>query len=90
MDDDLSEYQRKFDEALRLIDQSSNDPETEPFKSRYAATELFCAIKEDLTSKLGKQTSSESGDRLKSAIALTNYYASLNYSETEEYSEVCS
>ena len=52
MDQVLEESCKKFEEALRLIDQSHDDPDTEPFKSRYAASEVFGTIKQDLTSRL--------------------------------------
>ena len=46
----VSDCQEKFKVVLELIEGSKNDPEEEPYKSRYAANEILNELKIKLSS----------------------------------------
>ncbi|XP_063729363.1 KIF-binding protein-like isoform X2 [Symsagittifera roscoffensis] len=102
----VSDCQEKFKVVLELIEGSKNDPEEEPYKSRYAANEILNELKIKLSSAVkgnnGKESHLQpSGDcdvvsdgvptkeeeKVHVALALVQYYLSLNYLETEEFSQ---
>jgi tetratricopeptide (TPR) repeat protein len=70
--------------ALKLSkEESKYDPETEPYKSKYAAREILLNIR----NKLSSLNVDESDDlRLKSIKSVVDYELGLNYIETDEVS----
>ena len=75
----------KYKEARRISDEESReDPESEPFKSKYAARDLFCELKTKLESF--NQSGEEPSERLMALSACVEYQLGLNYVDTEELS----
>jgi hypothetical protein len=78
-----SEGYEKYKESRRLSDEESkNDPETEPYKSKYAARDILLELKEKL-----ETFQSEDEQRtafIKVLLATISYQLGLNYSATEE------
>ncbi len=76
------EGQEKFEEARKLNDEESlNDPETDPYKSKYKAREILCELKETVEKYQKEDPESE---RCKFLINFINFKLGCNYSETEE------
>ena len=73
----------KYSDAVKLCEQESqDDPETEPFKSKYKAREIW----ETLKNKVLHLVSSDSGLESGVAVAILNYRLGTNFIETEELS----
>lgn len=53
----LSDYKEQYEKAEVLVEEDSkHDPETEPFRSHYAARDVLLKIKNNLKNQLGKLT----------------------------------
>lgn len=80
----------KYKEAIKLsIEDSKNDPETEPYKSKYDSREILLELKKKLDSfqAVGDEnTDADIGTRLKALQSVIEYDLALNYIETEEKS----
>ena len=72
----------QFKDALRLsTDEWKNDPETEPYKSKYAAREIL----QNLKNKLDSFKANEMNElRLKSVQSAVDLELGVNYVETDE------
>lgn len=74
----------KYKEARRLAEEESlEDPETDPFKSKYKARRILLDLKAELASFLDDEIPSEKAKILKAAL---DYQIGQNYIETEELS----
>lgn len=82
----------KYKEATKLsTEDSKNDPETEPYKSKYESREILLELKKKLDSfeAVGDDTldsENDIGTRLKALQSVVEYDLALNYIETEEKS----
>ena len=80
----ISEGQEKYQEFLRLnTEASSNDPETEPYKSKYKAKEILFELKEHAEKYKNEGDGDERWFYFKSGL---DYLLAINYMETEELS----
>lgn len=78
-----SEGYDKYKEARRLREEEAkNDPETEPYKSKYAARDILIELKEKL--ETFQSEDEECSEFTKLLLASLNYQMGLNYLETEE------
>lgn len=75
----------KYTEATRLstVD-SKDDPETEPYKSKYAAREILLELKKKLESFNTDQNNLGGEARLTSLKSVVEYDLAVNYIDTEE------
>ena len=82
----VQEGQIKFDEATKLSDEDSkNDPETEPFKSKYKARELWKDLQSDVQMILqGDSTDEESKLKVQFMKSVLDVKIGINFIETEE------
>ena len=62
LNDLLDDCKEKFEQVLLLIESSENDPETEPFRSRYEANKLLSELKLRLTSATAAEKVSDEGE----------------------------
>ena len=82
----------KYKEAIKLsTEDSKNDPETEPYKSKYGSREILLELKKKLDSfeAVGDYLNTDTSDigtRLKALQSVIEYDLALNYIETEEKS----
>ncbi|XP_038058276.1 KIF-binding protein-like [Patiria miniata] len=79
----------KFEEARRLSEEDSkNDPETNPFKSKYAAREILQDLRAKLEKYYGIQTDQQAPQDtdLHVMLACLRYLLGLNFVDTEETS----
>ena len=73
----------KYSNAVDLSEkESQNDPETEPFKSKYKAREIWENLKEKITHLIGDDPGLDGVI----AVAVLNYRIGTNFIETEELS----
>lgn len=79
-----NEGYEKYKEARRLSEEDSgNDPESDPFKSKYSARNMLSELKAKLESFQDDDITSE---KLKILMATLDYQIGQNYIETEELS----
>lgn len=80
--------QEQFDKAVHLLEEESKqDPESEPYKSKYAARELFTSIKSDLKRiQEEEECENENNDpsKLKFLLAALDHYIGVVSIDTEE------
>ena len=75
-----------FEEAIKLSkEESKHDPETEPYKSKYAAREILLNLNNKVDSFVSDVDEIEEL-RLKSLQSVINYELGVNYIETDEIS----
>jgi tetratricopeptide (TPR) repeat protein len=80
-----SEIRKEFANAVFLNDvQSKNDPENEPYLSKYKAREVWTAMLKKLTDL--SETSQAANDKLFSMICSVRIKLGTNFTETEELS----
>lgn len=59
----LTDYKEKYEKAEKLVEEDSKlDPETEPYRSHYAAREVLIEIQNNLKNSLNDVTDPESAD----------------------------
>ncbi|KAK3747929.1 hypothetical protein QZH41_008848 [Actinostola sp. cb2023] len=81
-----TEGYEKYKEAKRLSEEESkNDPESEPYKSKYAAREVLTELKEKL--ETFENEDEESSEYIKLLSASIIHQLALNYSDTQEPSD---
>ena len=79
-----SEGYEKYKEARRLSEEEAReDPETDPFKSKYSARNILSELKAKLESFQDEDSPSE---KLKILMSALDYQIGQNYIETEELS----
>ncbi len=78
----LTEGEEKLEKVLRLSTEgSSNDPESEPYKSKYKAREIVDEVKNRAENFMNENQDDESWTFL---MATLDYLLGVNYLETEE------
>ncbi|XP_071787845.1 KIF-binding protein-like [Asterias amurensis] len=88
----ISEGFAKFAEARKLTEEDSkNDPETNPFKSKYAAREIYQELRAKLEHYYGintdeQQQQQQQDSDLHLMLASLRYHLGVNYVDTEETS----
>ena len=81
-----TEGKLRFEEATKLSKEDSKyDPETEPYKSKYAARDILLNLNKKLDSFVSNVDETEEL-RLKSVQSVINYELGVNYIETDEIS----
>ncbi|XP_077997305.1 KIF-binding protein-like [Glandiceps talaboti] len=83
--DALKEECTQYEKAMKLIEESKNDPETEPYKSKYAAREILEELKTKIQSYVNDNEQNEDSCTQFIVNAL-EYQLGVNYMETEETS----
>ena len=77
----------KFEEAVKLNDvESQNDPETDPYKSKYKAREIWSELKTDVENFSGEHGGVDDDSRLVILTAALDLLLGANYADTEELS----
>eukprot|EP00026_Physarum_polycephalum_P001145 Phypoly_transcript_01146.p1 GENE.Phypoly_transcript_01146~~Phypoly_transcript_01146.p1 ORF type:complete len:545 (+),score=83.59 Phypoly_transcript_01146:1989-3623(+) len=77
-----SKYQSQLDEAAKLLD--IEDPESEPYKSKYQATNILKGILDELKQQLEGQHTDEEKKSLQTNKAILQLKLGALYVETEE------
>ncbi|XP_013396332.1 KIF1-binding protein homolog [Lingula anatina] len=83
----LDEGYEKFKEAYRLSDiESKNDPEEEPYRSKYKSREILKQLHEKISDLRDENESKDDLEKTKIRLGLLEYLIGVNYLDTEEMS----